>query len=428
MRRARRPQPPGHMAQTESVNPSGPRGTYTGLSTADAESERNFPADMPMAVPATAPAVNPTNRRRLMLKVHSSVPSPFARDSSVARRAVRRHALLTVTSETVVHDEPLHAPGGRAGLGDRAVADRAVELGHDNVPPVRVENVRRLAKERLPDQGSAARQQLDQLRLLVALALGLGVAGDADVAAGNAGEGLLLVVGVARGAGQVQILDVLLVVEGDGLVDRAARRAAAAENHGGAPGKKEEHEKAKGGRAAVEDRVSFHQCFPSGGVLRNVIRLPTSLPMRTGQRRPISWARRYIPGPWRHSAVARVMELKFFPRPRRPGPCGLPSAALPWQWLQPRPSKRTSPSFGEPPGSAYRRLKRNATRSAISTSSKVAGLMSRSAIAFRMAGAWFHIDPASWTMVGGSSRPGPSSGPTRPASSFTEWHTVQDFS
>ncbi len=63
------------MAQTESVNPSGPRGTYTGLSTADAKSERSFPADMPMAVPAAAPAVNPTNRRRLMFKVRSSVRS-----------------------------------------------------------------------------------------------------------------------------------------------------------------------------------------------------------------------------------------------------------------------------------------------------------------------------------------------------------------
>ena len=196
-----------------------------------------------------------------------------------------------------------HPHGRLRALRDLPVADRAIELRDHDVASVRREDVRRLAKERLPVERLAGLQQPDDLGLLGGLALRLEVARRADVGSRKPGEGLRLVELVAGRTGQRELVDVFSVVEGDRLADRL-RRAMVGKQGDHPRGDRERKEERENGRRPAAATFG-HRAF-SGDVFRKVMRSPTSFSARIGHGMPSSWARRYIAGPCRHSAVAIV--------------------------------------------------------------------------------------------------------------------------
>src|SRR5512143_4207840 len=131
------------------------------------------------------------NRRR---SIFNSVPPGLP----VTVGAVRARAQPPVAIDAVLHAETADALRRRRRLRDRTVAGDAFELRDHDVAPVRIEDVGRLTKERLPLERRAGLDQSDELRLFLALALRLRVAPRADVGARQPRERLLFVGDVTR--------------------------------------------------------------------------------------------------------------------------------------------------------------------------------------------------------------------------------------
>jgi hypothetical protein len=108
--------------------------------------------------------------------------------------------LLLVAAQAIVHDEVSHAPRGRLGLGDVAMAGLALQPCHDHMPAMRVENVPRLLKEPTPLERRAALENLYEALLLRTLSYGLIVTERAGLSRRQSGKRLLLVVNVAFAA------------------------------------------------------------------------------------------------------------------------------------------------------------------------------------------------------------------------------------
>src|SRR5512140_1072628 len=139
---------------------------------------------------------------------------------AMTRCAVGRDAALLVASDAVRHFESPDRARRARRLCDVSVAPLAADPRFHDMASMRIEDVSGLAEQTVPDERPIRVQNRDESCLFRALPQGLGMAGCADPGVRQPGEGLALVVDVARGAADLVVDDMLPMVERDRLALR----------------------------------------------------------------------------------------------------------------------------------------------------------------------------------------------------------------